>query len=1362
MRTVSTLALAIWAGVSIPCAPADAAEPGSMRRWALPDEGDTVWRLGNSDAAWAVSKATGQVVGGWNAKIRERYLVSLEGRYHVEDRQSLVTGRESEDEVLSAQFDDEAQRIELTCSNPTVPDLAISKQYWLEGNKLYQRVGFTTKSNVLKFITYNSQAAFDPAYRDGGYYMGGADGGGPLLPAPDVHEWQKVLAYQNTTKGMVLHQPQAGYGFAHIRTRLDDRFVWPWFTGAVQGYVEQSNALHYTPDGWDMSLGTSRLSADEETVFEQYLSVFEGDWQRFLTHEYPATPGVQEAFDEIPPVPDWVSDVKLYTGIDTRGEARLRRLVEMTDEGTIMVLIDLGGNWADYYVDQGLEGGLGGHITGEETRDLIRRIKAISPRIKVGIYMWVLSAFEHGRIYTEHPEWFRTTNKDGEPFSTFPGMATNFAQLLSVQECYDELLSQFDLVLEYLDTDFIYLDDPKAINLIDWNSGEFTRDDLSFQFFLEIKRIAAKHGPDKVVFFNNRGNPYGDINFIEARSQLRAGYWRHFAGIATIAETFLTLRPKARIIPLYYTPPLARDYVNRVLALGWIPSLQYGDGVARRAWAQAAYELGNCTVAPVGYSPDWKRTKDTTVESYGVQRQGDSGYLLSFINHAEEPAKVPVQLDGDSFELDPGGRVFVWEYAIEDAGEFAGCATEELARSAYAGTGWQLDRVTRRKLVYAGPWRKQLDLDLELEPLLLHQLYVTAQPAAVYSEDDLPANYLFGQVPNVQLRGTLDPKAGSVEIEIDSRRNEAEIIVFLPLTRHRLDRVSLDTRPVEPAFVWEGDGVFPVVRVSRGHHQLSLAFAPRPKREPLVARELAAAESLTGIRVRLPGFTRALFTVEQDGRALFNRMAARAGEHFVLPFPAARSEEGEYTVSLRAVVDDEGRLRLAEAAQAPVHLAAALPDLGLGRERTPIVPGTREIVDVNRTVRGLSILRSATLTTATEQGSIQPHLPALMARVEPDELLLEAGTTRKIEQGSRGAAFAGLELEDLRKVQVRLSNTFHDAFHYRGEGFHVPPKPYSGNFAGIVVDYHTPEGYSKRVRFATGVMYPECTSRYPDYGKYAVADEARDLGSSLIEVPETTFALDLEQFAPEGWDGLVWLSAGSDWVASDRRLTLEILAANEAVSGDFLTGTDPNAIRAAYNQPRTLEAARASGDLVIDGSPDEEPWARAGRTDEFFLLQGTGISEAGTTAMVLYDEEDLYVAFVCAEPGRSKPLIKGGAAWGDDEVEVWIDASGDGKTFRQVIVSAANDRPEYSETGPTRIGATSATDVVEGEAWTVEIAIPFAGLNVDPPNPGESWRLSLCRGRPAGRGFGDELIVWAPLQELGFRDLENFGTLVFR
>lgn len=1363
MRLIHTAALAVYAGLGL-LALADAQDadtdgPGALRMWVLPEEGDAVWRLGNAHAAWAVSRATGQVVGGWNAITRERYLVALEGRYHLEDRESLITGVEHEDQVLDAQFDPGGQRISLTCANPTVPDLVITKRYWLDGNKLYQRVGITTRRDALQFVTYNAQAVFVQAYRDAGYYMGGADGGGPLLPAPDLDEWFKVTAYQNTTKGMVLHQPEAGYSFAHIRTRLDERFVWPWFTGAIAGYVEPSNALHYTPDGWDMSLGTSRLSTARETSFEQYLSIFAGDWQHFLTDEYPGLPAVQQAWAEIPPTPGWVSDVKFYTGCDARGIERLRRLVEMTDEGTIMVLIDLGGgSFADYYVDRGLEGGLGGQITGEEMRDLVRQIQALSPRVKVGLYMWVLSAFESGRIYAQHPEWFRSTDKNGEPFSTFPGMATNFAHLLSVPECYDELLAQFDLVLDYLGTDFIYLDDPKAINLIDWDSGEFTRDDLEFRFFLDIKRIAAAHGPDKVVFFNNRGNPYGDINFIEARSQLRAGYWRHFAGIASVVEAFLTARPQARIIPLYYTEPFARDYMNRVLALGWIPSLTYGDEIARRMYAQAAYEVGNCTLSAVRYHPDWKRSKDTDLESYAVQRQGDDGYLLSFINHAEAPATVPVHLELDSFDLDRTGRVFVWEYVVVDAGEHAGCATERLARSAYARTGWQLDRVAQRRLVYAGPYRDRLDLDLQMAPLILHQLYVTTQPAGVYSEDDLPANYLFGRMPKLRLGGAA--QAGSLEVEIDCAREQAEIIAFVPLTRYRLRDVRLDGLPVESAIVWEGDDAFPVVTVTEGRHRLSVGYEPRPARAPIAVPAIAAAETLTGLRVHAPGLDRAIFSVEHRGRPLFGRAASRVGEHFVLPLPLARREGGDYTVTLRAVVDAQGQVQPVRPVSASAQMAAALPDLGLGPDRPPLVPGSREIAEVNRTIGGLRILSSAVLTTATERDCYQPDLPALMARVEPDSLLMAAGTTRKL--GGGGAAFAGLEIEDLRRVQVRLGNTYHDAFHYRGEGHHVPSRPNSANFAGIVVDYHAPAGYVKRVRFATGVMHPQCTSRYPDYGTAGVADEARDLGAALIEVPETIFALNLQEFAPEAWDGRVWLSVGSDWVAANRRLTLQILAANDAVTGPFLAGTDPAAIRAAYNTPRTLEARRASGTVTIDGSPDEEAWGSAARTDEFFLLGGTGLSVAATSARVLYDDERLYVAFVCAEPARRRPLIRGGPPWGDDEVEVWLDLNGDGQTFRQVIVSAANGRAEYGESGPTPIGALTATRVAEGEGWSVEMAIPFAGLGVDAPAPGDRWRLSLCRGRPAGRDFGDELIVWAPLQEAGFRDLANFGTLLFR
>ncbi len=87
---------------------------------------------------------------------------------------------------------------------------------------------------------------------------------------------------------------------------------------------------------------------------------------------------------------------------------------------------------------------------------------------------------------------------------------------------------------------------------------------------------------------------------------------------------------------------------------------------------------------------------------------------------------------------------------------------------------------------------------------------------------------------------------------------------------------------------------------------------------------------------------------------------------------------------------------------------------------------------------------------------------------------------------------------------------------------------------------------------------------------------------------------------------------------------------------------------------------------------------------------------------------------------------------------------------------------EFANSGPTNIGAKSAVYVDEGKAWMVEMTIPFKGLGVKPPKPGDKWRISLCRYRPGGKGFNTEKIVWAPLKKGSFKDLKNFGTLIFK
>ena len=1327
-----------------------------IERWQFPYQTADAWYLGNGDVAWAISKRTGQVVGGWNTATRARYLNHTEGRYHLEDINGIVTGREKDDKVAKATFTAADQRIVLTCRNPTVQELGIQKSYRLDARRLFKATSFAYRGEGTKFVTYNSETAFTPDYRDGGYYMG-AGYVGPLVPAPNPGEWQRVLQYQNTSKGMLLHQPRKGFSFAHVRTRLDGQFVWPWFGGAVSSYNEEKNILHYTPNGWDMSLCTSRLAPGKEASYEEYFSIIPGGWYEFLSDHYPSKPEVQKALAEIPSVPAWMNDVKASSNLGRYGIPRLRRLVESTDEGNIMVLVGAWGSFADYYVEEGLVGAHGGFITGPELKDLIQRVKALSPRVKVGIYQWVLSASLDTRIFRKHPEWFRRLDKNGAELSTFPGMTPNFASLLSIPECYDELLAEFDRVLRYLDVDLIYLDDPKAVNMVDWHSGEYTRDDISYRFFLDLRRLVAKHGPEKMLFFNCRGNPYGDVNFIEARGQLRAGYWRDFVGIGSCIEAFLTCRPAARIVPLYWIPSLAREYVNRVLALGWIPSVTYGDVLGRRPYTQAAYEMGNTSPAAGVYTPDWKLDKDTPMESYLTRRPGDPGYLLSFISHEEATRNVPVNIVLDSLDLDRGGTIVVWDHVVADATTFEGRVTEQVVKSVYAQSGWRLDGVTHRRLLYMGPFQENLKLSLRMEPLILHQLYITSQRAGVYAVDNMPGNYLFSKTAGVTVQTTGQAKSDVLQVNVSSQRDSAQIIVYLE-EGQTLGSATLDNTTVDPVWVEEGELLCPVFTVGRGQHVLEIecvalrASAPPQGIEALVGRET--------LSVKIPGLDHAIISVAQEDNVFFNRMVTGHDGTFSVPLASDRVG-GTYRVDAAAGITVAGDWWRGQPLSCSVEIPPASVDLGLSPKLAEVIAEEHQTVPIDRTIRGVHVLQTGTYTSPTALAGWQPKLKALTASADADTLTIEAGTTRKI-MSFLGAAFAGVEIRNLRKVKVCLTNTYHDAFHLRGPGNHGPVYwPSSRSFAGFVVDYHTSDGYVKRVNLAVGLLDPKCSARLPAYGKHGPFDEVYDLGRLVGEGPEKTFSLDLAHYAPDGWDGQVWFSVGSDWAGSGRRLKARILAVNDAVTDGFVTGVNPSDFIARYRKPRAVTVTRVPGTLIVDGVLDDEMWQGAAKIDEFFLLGGAGISAARTLAKFYYDEKYLHVGIRCEEPARRRPIVRHGGVWHDDEIEVFIDANGDGETYAQILVNGAGKKAEFRDGSPAVIGTRVAAHVTEGTCWELELMIPYKGLGAKPPKPGDVWRLNVVRQRLPTKQSGHELITWAPLEK-GFFELRNFAPLTFK
>jgi hypothetical protein len=562
--------------------------------------------------------------------------------------------------------------------------------------------------------------------------------------------------------------------------------------------------------------------------------------------------------------------------------------------------------------------------------------------------------------------------------------------------------------------------------------------------------------------------------------------------------------------------------------------------------------MGNSSPVAGSYAPDWKRDKNTQIESYLTRRPGDPGYLLSMISHEETTKDVPVSIDLDSLELDRKGTIVVWDHVVADATRFKGRVTERIVKSVYAQSGWQLDRVTRRRLLYIGPYRSTLELNLSMEPLILHQLYVTDERAGIYAVDNMPANYLFSKTSDVKVQTTGQATPNVLQLKVASERERAEIIAYLEREK-TLVRATSDGEEVAPVWVEEGGLACPVFTVGKGRHLLEMQCTSARSS----GAQLSDMETDVGpdaLSIRIPGLQRAVISVAKDDDVFFSRMVVGDSGTFTVPLASDRVG-GTYHVRTAFGMTADGAWWRGKPLGCSVQIPASSVDLGLSPKSGEVIPELRKIVSVDKTIRGVHVLRTATYTSATTLAGWQPKLKALTASVNADTLTLEAGTTRKI-MSFLGAAFAGIEARNLRRVKLRLDNTYHNAFHGRGPGNHGPMYwPSSRSFAGFVVDYHTPRGYTKRVNLAVGLLHPQCNTHLPRYGKNGTFDEMCDLGSVVDQGPHSTFSLDLARYAPDDWDGQVWFSVGSDWAGSDRRLKARILATNDFVTDGFLPGS---------------------------------------------------------------------------------------------------------------------------------------------------------------------------------------------------------------
>ncbi|MDP7130243.1 MAG: hypothetical protein QF437_07130, partial [Planctomycetota bacterium] len=217
--------------------------------------------------------------------------------------------------------------------------------------------------------------------------------------------------------------------------------------------------------------------------------------------------------------------------------------------------------------------------------------------------------------------------------------------------------------------------------------------------------------------------------------------------------------------------------------------------------------------------------------------------------------------------------------------------------------------------------------------------------------------------------------------------------------------------------------------------------------------------------------------------------------------------------------------------------------------------------------------------------------------------------------------------------------------------------------------------------------------------------------------------------------------------------------------------------RAYIPAQKKLICLRTQTPPKLDGKLDDPCWKMADHTRTAFVkLQSKEPNRRQTVVYTCFDDENIYLAYVCEEPELKKIRMRKGSGpmkrfkgvWADDEVEAFFEigaVDGGGKLF-QILVNPEACDDYYILTrdwDPTwRFGGGLGAN-----RWIIEIAFPFDQFAFGdyqykgPPVRGEVWGLKLNRvgkSQPNGDQMGS---CWEYNPYNTFHVIGHSGMLIF-
>ena len=196
---------------------------------------------------------------------------------------------------------------------------------------------------------------------------------------------------------------------------------------------------------------------------------------------------------------------------------------------------------------------------------------------------------------------------------------------------------------------------------------------------------------------------------------------------------------------------------------------------------------------------------------------------------------------------------------------------------------------------------------------------------------------------------------------------------------------------------------------------------------------------------------------------------------------------------------------------------------------------------------------------------------------------------------------------------------------------------------------------------------------------------------------------------------------------------------------------------------------------MIDGKIEDPAWNEEAALEPFvpFLAARDYDLIGKTRTWMTFDEENLYIAFLCEEPEMDKvssSTFRDEYSFGSGRIVIAIGADAKPTAYYHIVVDCDNKRwDSLTEAGDEIYGADSswtgeyrtATHKAE-DHWSVEIAIPWKTLDMEAPKAGAKLKGNLFRWRHPRPDHVQEISSWSQNRRHRYLEAENFGTWVLK